>query len=408
MTLFLRWREWWSENNAGFRLGDATTAKNIAISIFMNHMKLLLTPIILLASLLGIPIDRDSTPTLQYSSSNSLAVQDLQYAENGEFLVSCTTMGIQLWEAEAGKLIRSISGDQLSSPSSTKDCQLGFEQVAIARDGSFIVSARSCAATESGNHNKPYDENAGATFIEVWESKTGKLKKQIQISPYRVFVQEITLSPDAKQVAITTATAVHAYGYVEGELAFSVWDLASGKLLLERPYESGQFSAQNDYVLATGSKAIHLIHTLTRKEKASFFLDAEVLGMGMHPKGDSLYAATDGKLWVWAVNKAATPKIYDVPELAEYGAVPFFSQDGQHLILLNWNKQQLTKYSLVDGEQLSSQAIAMDVGAGAVPRLAINHTHRLMAYAHYPDVGGKALPIKAIRLFSEEVGFSYE
>lgn len=374
----------------------------------MNHMKLLYIPIVLLVSSFGIPIDPDSTPALQASNSNSLAVQDLQYAGNGEFLVACTTMDIQLWEAQTGELIRSISTDQLSSPSSTKDCQLGFEQIAIAADGSFIVSARSCATTESGTHNKPYDENAGATFIEVWESETGKLKKQIQISPYRVFVQEITISPDAKQVAITTATAVHAYGYVEGELAFSVWDLASGKLLLERPYESGQFSAQNDYVLATGSKAIHLINTLTRKEKASFFLDAEVLGMGMGLNGDKIYAVTEGKLWVWEVEKAAKPKVYETPELAAYGTVPFFSQDGQHLILLNWNKQQLTKYSLVDGEQLSSQAIAMDVGAGAVPRLAINHTHRLMAYAHYPDVGGKALPIKAIRLFSEEVGFSYE
>ena len=371
-------------------------------------MKLLYIPIILLVSSFGIPRDRDSTLPLQASNSNSLAVQDLRYAENGEFLVACTTMDIQLWEAQTGKLIRSISADQLSSPSSTKDCQLGFEQVAISPDGSFIVSARSCAATESGTHNKPYDDNAGATFIEVWESKTGKLKKQIQISPYRVFVQEITISPDAKQVAITTATAVHAYGYVEGELAFSVWDLTSGKLMLERPYESGKFSNQADYVLATGSKAIHLINTLIRKEKASFFLDAEVLEMGMTPSGDTVYAVTEGKLWVWDADKAASPQIFEIAALAEYGTAPFFSEDGHYLILLNWNKQQLSKYSLADGTQLSSASIMMDEGAGAVPRLAINHTHQVMAYAHYPDIGAKALPIKAVRLFSEEEGFSYE
>jgi|GEM_PF-5567286 len=374
----------------------------------MNHMKLLYIPVILVVSSFGIPIDRDSTPALQASNSNSLAVQDLQYAENGEFLVSCTNVGIQLWEAQTGKLIRSISGNQVTSPSSTKDCKLGFEQVAIAADGSFIVSARSCAATESGAHNKPYDENAGSTFIEVWESKTGKLKKQIQISPYRVFVQEITLSPDGKQVAITTATAVHAYGYVEGELAFSVWDLASGKLLLERSYESGKFSNQSDYVLATGSKAIHLINTRTRKEKASFFLDAEVLEMGMAPSGDTVYAVTEGKLWVWEVNKAASPQIFEIPELTEYGTAPFFSEDGHFMTLLNWNKQQLSKYSLADGTQLSSASIVMDEGAGAVPRIAINHAHQLIAYAHFPDAGAKALPIKALRLFSEEGGFSYE
>lgn len=333
---------------------------------------------------------------------------DIEYSADGNYLVSCSRSELKLWEAQTGAVILSID-NRVSRPySEADDCPLGFQEVAVAPDGNFIISARSCAATESGTHNRPYDENAGPTLIEVWESATGKLIKQIQISPYRVFVQEITLSPDAKQVAITTATAVHAYGYVEGELAFSVWDIASGQMVLERPYESGKFSQPKGYVLATGSKAIHLINTLTRKEQASFFLDAELLEMGMSPSGKTVYAVTAGKLWVWEIDKATAPKIYKIPELAEYGTAPFFSTDGQHMILLNWNNSQLTKYRLSNGKQLSSQVIIMDQGAGAVPRLAINHPHQLMAYAHYPDVGAKALPIKAIRLFSEEEGFLYE
>lgn len=348
----------------------------------------------------------DQKPQLISPIAHQYATLDLEYSADGNYLVSCARTALKLWEAQTGRLVFTIKNDTQRPNTKLDDCTLGFQQVAVAPDGSFIVSARSCTAVESGAHNKPYDETAGPTFIEVWESKTGKLRQQIEISPYRVFVQDIIISPDGRQVAINTATAVHSYGYVEGELAFSIWDLASGKLLLERPYESGQFSTQTDQVLATGSKAIHLINTLTKKEKASFFLDAEVIEMGSN--GDMVYAVTKGKLWVWAVNKAAKPMVYEITELAEYGTAPFFSQNDQYLTLFNWNDQQLSKYSLVDGTQLSSISIDMEEGAGAVPRLAINHMHQLMAYAHYPDVGAEALPIKAIRLFSEEAGFSYE
>lgn len=332
------------------------------------------------------------------------ATLDLQFSDDGKYLVACTRSELKLWEAETGKLLQTIS----TNHSNSADCSLGFTQVAISANGNFIISAQACAAKESGTHNRPYDEAAGPTFIALWDTKTGKLQKRIQISPYRVFVQELTISPDDKQVAVSTATAVHVYGYVEGELAMSVWDIEAGQLLLERAYEKGQFSSQNDHVLATGYNAIHYINTLTRKEKASFFLDGEVQTMGMNDEGNTLFATTKGKLWTWDVDKATTPHTYDLPELAEYGTASFFSKDGQHLTILNWNKRLLIRYSLSDGSQLSSSPIAMDEGMGAVPRLAMNHQLKLLTYAHYPDIGAPAQAVKALRLFSDKAGFAYQ
>lgn len=345
-------------------------------------------------------------PQLVLPIIHQYAALDLEYSADGNYLVSCARTELKLWEAQTGRLIFTIDNETKRPNTKLDDCSLGFQQVAVAPDGSYIVSARYCEKQEDDSHNKPYDDSAGPTYIEVWDTKSATLKRQIKISDYRVFVWEMTLSPDGKQVALTTTTKVGFYGYIDGEVAVTVWDIESGKQLLERPYEQGRFSAQNNFVLTRGSNAIHKVNTLTRQVESSFFLDAEPIETGTTPDGTSVFALSEGKLWVWG-NSSTTPTTYEVPESSEYGTKPFFSSDGKVLTLLNWQQSTLARYQLADGKQIESASVSMPQGPGAVPRMAITPDHQLIAFAHYPDVGDVTPAIKGFFPAEEDKLLSY-
>lgn len=367
------------------------------------NFRLICSALFLTASL---QVSWGQKPQLVLPIIHQYAALDLEYSADGKYLVSCARTELKLWEAQTGRLIFTIDHDTQRPNTKLDDCPLGFQQVAVAPDGSYIVSARYCEKQEDDSHNKPYDETAGPTYIEIWDTKTAALKRQIKISDYRVFVWEITLSPDGKQVALTTTTKVGFYGYIDGEVAVTVWEVESGKQLLERHYEQGGFSAQNNVVITKGSNAIHKINTLTRKVESSFFLDAEPMEMGSSPDGTRVFALTEGKLWVWE-NASTTPTTYEVPESSEYGARPFFSSDGEVLTLLNWQQSSLVRYQVADGKQLEALSVNMPPGPGAVPRIAITPDHELIAYAHYPDVGDVTPAIKGFFPAEEEKGLSY-
>ena len=345
-------------------------------------------------------------PQLVLPIIHQYAALDLEYSADGKYLVSCARTELKLWEAQTGRLILTIANDTQRPNTKLDDCPLGFQQVAVAPDGSYIVSARYCEKQEDDSHNKPNDETAGPTYIEVWDTKTATLKRQIKISDYRVFVWEITLSPDGKQVALTTTTKVGFYGYIDGEVAVTVWEVESGVQLLERHSEQGGFSAQNNVVLTKGSNAIHKVNTLTKMVESSFFLDAEPIDMGTSPDGTRVFALTEGKLWVWG-NSSANPTTYEVPESAEYGARPFFSSDGKILTLLNWQQSALVRYQIADGKQIESSSVNMPQGPGAIPRLAIAPDHQLIAFAHYPNVGDVTPAIKGFFPSEEDKSLSY-
>ncbi len=345
-------------------------------------------------------------PQLVLPILHQYAALDLEYSADGNYLVSCARTELKLWEAKTGRLIFTIDNETKRPNTKLDDCSLGFQQVAVAPDGSYIVSARYCEKLEDESHNKPYDEAAGPTYIEVWDTKAATLKRQIKISDYRVFVWEMTLSPNGKQVALTTTTKVGFYGYIDGEVAVTVWEVDSGKQLLERYYEQGKFSGQDNFVLTKGSNAIHKVNTLTRKVEASFFLDAEPVDMGSSPDGTRVFALTKGKLWVWE-NSTTTPTTYAIPESSEYGTTPFFSSDGEILSLLNWQQSTLVRYQLADGKQIESLSVNMPQGPGAVPRIAITPDHQLIAFAHYPDVGGVTPAIKGFFPAEQDKLLSY-
>lgn len=345
-------------------------------------------------------------PQLVLPIIHQYAALDLEYSADGKYLVSCARTELKLWEAQTGRLIFTIDNDTKRPNTKLDDCPLGFQQVAVAPDGSYIVSARYCEKQEDESHNKPYDAAAGPTYIEVWDTKTATLKRQIKISDYRVFVWEMTLSPDGKQIALTTTTKVGFYGYIDGEVAVTVWEVESGKQLLERNYEQGKFSAHNNYILATGTNAIHKVNTSTARVEASFFLDAEPIEMGISPNGTSVFALTEGKLWVWE-NSSATPTTYEVPESSEYGAKPFFSSDGKVLTLLNWQQNSLVRYQLTDGKQIESSLVNIPPGPGTPPHMAITPDHQLIAFAHYPDVGDVTPAIKGFFPAEQDKRLSY-
>lgn len=345
-------------------------------------------------------------PQLVLPIIHQYAALDLEYSADGNYLVSCARTELKLWEAKTGRLIFTIDNDTPRPDTPFDDCPLGFQQVAVAPDGSYIVSARYCKKQENDSHNRPYDENAGPTYIEVWDTQTARLRKQIKISSYRIFVWDITLSPDGQQIALTTTTKVGFYGYIDGEVAVSVWDVETGKQLLERPYEQGKFSAQNHTLLATGAKAIHKVDTRTAKVGASYFLDEEPMEMGISADGQRVFALTEGKLWVWE-NPSTSPKTYPLPESAVYGAMPFFSKDGQFLTLLNWENSSMKRFQLADGKEVAAAAVQMPPGRGAKPRTAITPNHELIAFAHYPDVGEVTPAIKGFFPAQPNKGISY-
>ncbi len=325
-------------------------------------------------------------PELVLPIIHQYAALDLEYSADGNYLVSCARTELKLWEAKTGRLIFTIDNATKRPNTKLDDCSLGFQQVAVAPGGSYIVSARYCEKLEDDSHNRPYEEQAGPTYIEVWDTKTATLKRQIKISDYRIFVWQITVSPDGQEIALTTTTKVGFYGYIDGEVAVSVWNLESGKQLLERPYEQGKFSGLNNYILATGSNAIHKINTSSAKVEASFFLDAEPMEMGLSADGKRVFALTAGKLWVWE-KQSTTPNTYPLPESEVYGATPFFSNNGQWLTLLNWENSSLVRYRLADGKMLESDSVDIPPGRGIIPRTTITPDHELIAFAHYPDVG---------------------
>lgn len=364
------------------------------------HTVLLSVAIVLIVSQ---PVQAQS-PQLLIPSIHQNAVNDLQYAGNDQYLVSSASTEIKLWEAKTGRLIRTITQAQRPPVEHhTHDCKSGFEQVAVSPDGKFIISANTCSEGKERSHNRPYDEISGPTYITIWDSETGKFRKHIQISPNRVFIREITISPDGKQVAVSTATTVQIYDHLKEEFGFGVWDVTSGQLLLERPYESGKFSNQNNYVLSTSSNTIYYINTLSQRMEVSFFLDTTVLEMAISSNGKKVFATTHTELWAWDIKSPQAPKKTAIPELINEAKV-FFSPDGQFLTLLGVD---LTQYQISDGKRiLQKKAIGGQEFISLNSRYAIDNNHHMIAYTHYtndmpyfvPEISTIQIPPKTRRI----------
>ena len=304
--------------------------------------------------------DGKTCKLLKTLQGNGNFIEDVAIASNGDFFASCGIRGkIIIWDMKTWRPRKTIDAHFNNQVLSIDICPDDERLVSTGKSGKVRVWRIS-----DGKQLLEFDKHDGAYLrccafspdgklvatggrkILIWDSRSGKIRQEIEPSPAGIFTQSVAFSPDGKRIAC---------GLWDARQQAQLWDIETGKKVCSFPSAKKRvngvcFSPNGKQVaIACEDYLVHLCDAQSGKLiKAFKGHNHFVYDVKFSPRGDKIMSAGRFSTVVFKINAKPWPLSL------RSTTVTSFSADAKWICKSNRTGVQLVE--LASGEETRSFA----------------------------------------------------